>query len=293
MPAKRMMIVNALDPEEIRVAVLLGDALDELYVETRVRGASAGSIYKGRVVNFQRSLEAAFVDIGTGKHGFLHVSDVSFEGAVSRRADADRAGRAREFLRAGREFLVQVKKEGVGEKGPGLTGFIGLPGRYLVLMPSLGRIGVSRRIRDRDTREALKKILSELKPPEGLGFVIRTEARTTNARELRKDADDLLARWGRIVELAGTVPAPALLHEEADLTVLCSFPVGAGNAANLELARRARRLLIVEPQASELRRSFFDAGAQREFAALAADARRIGYRELVEALEDGRLFTTS
>jgi ribonuclease E len=219
MPEKQMMIINALDPEEIRVAVLLGDALDELYVETRVSGASTGSIYKGRVVNFQRSLEAAFVDIGTGKHGFLHVSDVALDGMIPRRSDPERETRVRDFLKSGCELLVQVKKESVGGKGPGLTAFVGLPGRYLVLMPSLGRIGVSRRIRDRDTREALKKIIAELKPPEDLGFVIRTEASTTKARELRKDADDLLSRWHRIVELSGTVPAPALLHEEADLTV--------------------------------------------------------------------------
>ncbi|MHC5055813.1 MAG: Rne/Rng family ribonuclease [Planctomycetota bacterium] len=286
MPAKQIMVINALDPEEIRVAVLVEDALDELYVETRVRGASAGSIYKGRVVNFQRSLEAAFVDIGTGKHGFLHVSDVAFEGSAPRRADADRAGRAREFLRAGREFLVQVKKEGVGDKGPGLTGFIGLPGRYLVLMPSLGRIGVSRRIRDRDTREALKKILSELKPPEDLGFVIRTEARTTNARELRKDADDLLARWGRIVEFAGGVPAPALLHEEADLTVRALRDHLAARTSEIWLDTRdsyERAQRFIEENAPTMRRACkLYRGNEAIFA-------RFGVEKLIQSLMDRRV----
>ncbi|MHC4251811.1 MAG: ribonuclease E/G [Planctomycetota bacterium] len=259
MPAKQIMVINALDPEEIRVAVLLDDALDELYVETRVRGASAGSIYKGRVVNFQRSLEAAFVDIGTGKHGFLHVSDVAFEGSAPRRGDTDRAGRAREFLRAGREFLVQVKKEGVGDKGPGLTGFIGLPGRYLVLMPSLGRIGVSRRIRDRDTREALKKILSELKPPEDLGFVIRTEARTTT---------------------------PALLHEEADLTVRALRDHLAARTSEIWLDTRdsyERAQRFIEENAPTMSRACkLYRGNEAIFA-------RFGVEKLIQSLMDRRV----
>jgi len=286
MPKKQIMIVNALDPEEIRVAVLLGEELDELYVETRVQGASTGSIYKGRVVNYQRSLEAAFVDIGTGKHGFLHESDVGFDGSPTRRAGADRAARAREFLQSGRELLVQVKKESVGEKGPGLTGFLGLPGRYLVLMPALGRIGVSRRIRDRDTRDALKKILSELKPPENMGFVIRTEARTMNAREFRKDADDLISRWERIVDLAGSVPAPALLHEEADLTVRALRDHLRSGTAEIWLDTRdayERAQRFIEENAPAM------SGACKLYKGNEAIFSRFGVEKLIQSLMDRRV----
>jgi len=286
MPKKQIMIVNALDPEEIRVAVLLGEELDELYVETRVQGASTGSIYKGRVVNYQRSLEAAFVDIGTGKHGFLHESDVGFDGNSTRRAGADRATRAREFLQPGRELLVQVKKESVGEKGPGLTGFLGLPGRYLVLMPALGRIGVSRRIRDRDTRDALKKILSELNPPENMGFVIRTEARTMNAREFRKDADDLMSRWERIVDLAGSVPAPALLHEEADLTVRALRDHLRSGTAEIWLDTRdayERAQRFIEENAPAM------SGACKLYKGNEAIFARFGVEKLIQSLMDRRV----
>jgi len=218
--AKKTMLVNACDPEEIRVAILLGRELDELYVETSARGPATGSIYKGRVDNYERSLEAAFVDVGFGKHGFLHASDAS-RGDKATRGDA---ASMRSQLKSGRELLVQVKKESIGGKGPALTMFVGLPGRYLVLMPSLGRIGVSRRIRDRATREALKGILAEIETShgemaKGMGFVIRTEAKTTNAKELRNDVDELLARWQTITERAEACVAPALLWEEADLTV--------------------------------------------------------------------------
>jgi ribonuclease E len=218
--AKKTMLVNACDPEEIRVAILLGRELDELYVETSARGPATGSIYKGRVDNYERSLEAAFVDVGFGKHGFLHASDASGEDKATR---GDATG-MRSKLKRGRELLVQVKKESIGGKGPALTMFVGLPGRYLVLMPSLGRIGVSRRIRDRETREALKGILAEIETSHGemaksMGFVIRTEAKTTNAKELRNDVDELLARWQVITERAEASAAPALLWEEADLTV--------------------------------------------------------------------------
>jgi len=215
------MLVNALDPEELRVAILRGGCLDELYVETRSSGPAAGDIYKGRVSRYEPALEAAFVDIGTGKHGFLHVSDVALgdlKGRGPRAAQTpDRLSRARQLLQSGREILVQVKKEGVGNKGPALTTHLSLPGRHLVLMPSLGRIGVSKRITDPTLREALKETLASLRPLEGLGFVIRTEARCADPAELRKDADELLERWRALVALAASSPAPSLVHAEGDL----------------------------------------------------------------------------
>jgi ribonuclease E len=228
----RIMLVNALDPEEVRVAVLRDGVLDELFVETRPSGVEAaresqprpGNIYKGVVVSFKRDLEAAFVEMGCERHGFLHVSDLSLDGggrrsAAGTKTDGETTRRLREFLTPGREIVVQVKKEGIGEKGPSLTTFVGLPGRYLVLMPQLHRIGVSRRIKDAETRDSLKRVLADISPQEGLGFVIRTEARGMSEHELRKDADELIGRWTAINERARITPAPSLLWEEADLTL--------------------------------------------------------------------------
>jgi ribonuclease E len=230
----KIMLVNALDPEEVRVAVLREGVLDELFVETRPSGVAAaresqpksGNIYKGVVVNFKRDLEAAFVNIGCERQGFLHVSDVSLDGSMGRsrrsataKVADDRVRRLREFLGAGREIIVQVKKEGVGGKGPALTTFAGLPGRYLVLMPQLRRIGVSRRIKDAEARDSLKRVLAEIRPQEGLGFVIRTEARGVSESDLRRDVDELIGRWTAINERARITPAPSLLWEEVDLAL--------------------------------------------------------------------------
>ena len=226
------MLVNALDPEEVRVAVLRDGVLEELFVETRPSGVEAaresqprpGNFYKGVVVSFKRDLEAAFVELGCERHGFLHVSDLSLDGggrrsAAGTKTDSETTRRLSEFLTPGREIVVQVKKEGIGTKGPSLTTFVGLPGRYLVLMPQLRRIGVSRRIKDAETRDSLKRVLADIAPQEGLGFVIRTEARGMSERELRKDADELIGRWTAINERARITPAPSLLWEEADLTL--------------------------------------------------------------------------
>lgn len=297
MAAKKIMLVNARDPEEIRVAILLGGELDEIYVETRVRGPAAGSLYKGRVDSFERNLDAAFVDIGTGKHGFLHVSDASAGGrADGTRPDGpppDKQGgpEGRKNLKSGSELLVQVKKESVGSKGPALTMFVGLPGRYLVLMPSLGRIGVSRRIRDRATREALRKILAEIEPAhgdvaKGMGFVIRTEARTTSAKELRKDVGDLLARWRSITELAETVGAPALLWEEADLTVRALRDYLASDTSEIWIDTPAafeRAVRFIEENAPSLKKACkLHEGAESVFARFDVEGR-------MEALADRKV----
>ncbi len=285
--AKKTMLVNACDPEEIRVAILLGRELDELYVETSARGPATGSVYKGRVDNYERSLEAAFVDIGFGKHGFLHASDASTQGKDPQGA----ASSARSQLKTGRELLVQVKKESIGGKGPALTMFVGLPGRYLVLMPSLGRIGVSRRIRDHETRESLKGILAEIETShgeaaKGMGFVIRTEAKTTNAKELRNDVDELLARWQTITERAEACVAPALLWEEADLTVRALRDHLASDTSEIWTDTPAafeRTVQFIEENAPELKKACrLHEGGESLF-------ERFGVEGQMEALSDRRV----
>ncbi len=215
---KKDMLINVQQPEECRIAVLENDRLDELYMERKSIEAFAGNIYRGKIVNLEPSIQAAFVDFGVGRNGFLHISDVDpqyfrqggydpkeimresdeMADAAAKRAretgrgskHAYKGGRPRvkppiqEIFRRGDEVLVQVIKEGIGTKGPTLSTYISIPGRYLVLMPSLMRVGVSRKIEDEDDRKRLKRCLLSLNPPKGLGFIVRTagagrkEART-------------------------------------------------------------------------------------------------------------------
>ena len=194
---RKEMLVNVLQPEECRIAIVEDGILEELYVERISQENYVGNIYKGRVVNLEPSIQAAFVDFGVGRNGFLHVSDVEYqyykhllsgnggaEGGEDRpqrgrtRRPSDRSARNKppiqDIFKRGSEVLVQVIKEGLGTKGPTLSTYISIPGRYLVLMPGLQRVGVSRKIADDDIRRKLRASLEELNPPEGLGFIIRT-----------------------------------------------------------------------------------------------------------------------
>ena len=183
---KKEMLVNALQPEESRIAILENGVLEELYIERNSLENYVGNIYKGRIVNIEPSIQAAFVDFGVGRNGFLHVSDVEFQyykhlvGPNERYGNGDdsdddrRGGRGRsnersvrnkppiqEIFRRGSEVLVQVIKEGIGTKGPTLSTYISIPGRYLVLMPGLGRVGVSRKISDEGIRRQLRQAHAE------------------------------------------------------------------------------------------------------------------------------------
>ena len=150
---EKRMLINAVEPEECRIAILENNVLEELYIERSSREQIAGNIYKAKVVNIESSIEAAFVDIGFKKNGFLHVSDVFVSGGDEAHT-ADNGNRnkpqresykIRDILHQGQEVLVQVTKEGIGTKGPSLTTYISLPGRYLVLMPDVPRHGVSKK----------------------------------------------------------------------------------------------------------------------------------------------------
>ncbi len=194
---KKEMLINVLQSEESRIAILEDGVLEELYVERSSIENCVGNIYKGRVVNIEPSIQAVFVDFGVGRNGFLHVSDVEYQyykhllpnGGQADDEEDPRYQRGRrrfnersvrnkppiqEIFRRGSEVLVQVIKEGIGTKGPTLSTYISIPGRYLVLMPGLQRVGVSRKIADDDLRRKLRQALLELNPPQGLGFIIRT-----------------------------------------------------------------------------------------------------------------------
>ncbi len=251
---KQEMLINVSQPEECRIAIVEDGVLEELYIERAGQDSYVGNIYKGVVVNLEPSIQAAFVDFGVGRNGFLHISDVEPqyfrqggydpEGGSSSRSggrrnasdedDEDGGGRPRNFrtggrprfkppiqdiLRRGDEVLVQVIKEGIGTKGPTLSTYISIPGRYLVLMPALGRIGVSRKIEDEDVRRRLRSVMVELNPPKGVGFIVRTAGSDRTKRELSRDMAYLLRLWKVIVRRIKKMPGPVDIYEESDMII--------------------------------------------------------------------------
>lgn len=239
---KKEMLINVAQAEECRIAIVEDGVLEELYVERASRDNYVGNIYKGKIVNLEPSIQAAFVDFGVGRNGFLHISDVEpqyfrqggFDPAQLMDDDEDEEGPRRRFrntgrprvkppiqevLRRGDEVLVQVIKEGIGSKGPTLSTYISIPGRYLVLMPALPRVGVSRKIEDEEERRRLRSILLELKPPKGLGFIVRTAGAGRSRRELARDMAYLLRLWRVIVRRLKSEPGPCDIYEESDLII--------------------------------------------------------------------------
>lgn len=244
----RRMLVNALDPEEVRVAVLDDGVLQEFYIERASRETLVGNIYKGRVINIVPSLQAAFVDIGIGRNAFLHASEAVAPagpaGEAARRSSSgapplphgfepgpDTARRAperherrpvlnlKELLRPGQEVTVQVIRDPVGEKGPSVSMDVSIAGRYLVLTPETRRTAVSKRIADPAERESLKSLLQQLEPPGEVGFIIRTAGTGQTTRELQKDLDSLVRLWTAVKERARDDRPPALLYQESDLVI--------------------------------------------------------------------------
>lgn len=274
---KKEMLINVQQTEECRIGIVEDGVLEELYIERASQDNYVGNIYKGRIVNLEPSIQAAFVDFGVGRNGFLHISDVesqyfrqggfdpndpdSFggappgpdmdvgedgpgadeddideEGSRPQRRGGGRGqgggrrgprfgGRPRvkppiqDIFRRGDEVLVQVIKEGIGAKGPTLSTYISIPGRYLVLMPALGRVGVSRKIEDEDVRRKLRSTMLELNPPKGLGFIVRTAGQDRTRKDLSRDLAYLLRLWKAIVRRLKNTPGPCTIYEESDMII--------------------------------------------------------------------------
>ena len=280
---KQEMLINVSQPEECRIAIMEDGILEELYVERTSQDNYVGNIYKGRIVNIEPSIQAAFVDFGVGRNGFLHISDVepqyyrqggldpdkAFESAepasgrsgepVAVEADGDAEGDAdgdadarqrsaarrrprlgdrprvkppiQDILRRGDEVLVQVIKEGFGTKGPTLSTYISIPGRYLVLMPPLGRVGISKKIDDEHDHRVLRDIMLETKA------------------EMARDMTYLLRLWKSIVRRMRKYSAPIDIYQESDMiirTIRDMFTEDVG------------RILIDEPAAYERAREFLE-----------------------------------
>ncbi len=213
----KRMLINATQAEELRVAIVDGQTLYDIDIEQPSKEQKKSNIYKGRITRLEPSLEAAFVEYGGERHGFLPLKEISrdyFQAGV----DHNKAG-IRELLREGQEVVVQVDKEERGNKGAALTTFISLAGRYMVLMPnSPSAGGVSRRIEGED-RAALKEALDKLNIPDDMGVIIRTAGVGRDAEELQWDLDYLLQVWKSIAEAALTKPASFLIYQESRLIV--------------------------------------------------------------------------
>ncbi len=218
----KRMLINATQPEEVRVAVVDGQRLQDLDIESRGRELKKGSIYLARVTRVEPSLEAAFVDFGAERHGFLPLKEISrsyIDADGGNRDGASRKTEISDLIREGQEFLVQVDKEERGTKGASLTTFFSLPGRYMVLMPNDPRAGgISRRLEGED-RDALREALSQLDIPEGMGVIVRTAGVGRAQDELQKDVDYLLQLWQAIQRAGKECSAPTLIYEENNLVV--------------------------------------------------------------------------
>jgi ribonuclease E len=327
---KQEMLINVAQAEECRIAIIEDGQLEELYLERSSQQNYVGNIYKGRIVNLEPSIQAAFVDFGVGRNGFLHISDVEPQyfrqgGYDPRKATLPGGGQergpdrgrdrnrdeAREFdgpehsdngdgdadadfdedgpreersgghdrghsrgprrnggpktarfrtgvrprfkppiqdiFQRGDEVLVQVIKEGIGTKGPTLSTYISIPGRYLVLMPALGRIGVSRKIESDDDRRRLRDILRELNPPKGVGFIVRTAGTDRTKKELSRDLAYLLRLWKVIVRRIKKTAGPVDIYEESDMIIRTIRDIFTGDVDTI---------YIDEPKAHERAKEF-------------------------------------
>ena len=290
---KQEMLINVAQPEECRIAIVEDGVLEELYIERTSQDNYVGNIYKGKVVNLEPSIQAAFVDFGVGRNGFLHISDIEpqyfRQGGFDPNRPIESGGRAgreefdmgdddtadasddpkrpqgrgrrpprpgsrprikppiQDILRRGDEVLVQVIKEGIGTKGPTLSTYISIPGRYLVLMPALGRVGVSRKIEDDEVRRKLRDVMLELNPPKGLGFIVRTAGIDRTKKEISRDLAYLLRLWKVIVRRIKKYPAPIDIYEESDMIIRTIRDIFTGDVDTI---------YIDEPSAYERAKEF-------------------------------------
>jgi ribonuclease E len=215
----KRMLINATQPEELRVAIADGQALTDLDIEVPSREQKKNNVYKGRVTRVEPSLEAAFIDYGAERHGFLSLKEVSREYFSEEGQKASGKVEIRQALKEGQEIVVQVDKEERGNKGAALTTFISLAGRYMVLMPNNPRVGgVSRQIAGEERKE-VRQAMDGLDIPDGMGLIVRTAGVGRDTEELQWDLDYLLQVWTAIQGASEQRKAPFLIYQESNLII--------------------------------------------------------------------------
>ena len=272
MKTGREMIINVTGDDECRIAILHNGRLEELFIERRSAESHVGNIYKGRITNVEPSIQAAFVDFGFPKNGFLHVSDVQPQYFPSSNGRAEAVGKKvprrdrppiQRCFRRGQEVIVQITKEGVGTKGPTLTTYLSIAGRFLVLMPGMDRLGVSRKIEDEEARRKMRELLNQLSFPEKMGFILRTAGLGQSKRELQRDLNYLARLWRSVRKRIESTSPPAELYQESDLVIRTLRDVYTSDfdrvvADNAETADKAHEFLQIAAPRSSRVAEFYD-----------------------------------
>jgi ribonuclease E len=260
------MLINFVPGDECRVAVTTNGKLEELFSERLTNTSNVGSIYVGRVVNVEPSIQAAFIDFGLEQNGFLHISDLhpryfpGEDGETTEKVGKKTPRRERppiqDALRRGQEIAVQVIKEGIGSKGPTLTSYLSIPGRFLVMMPDMDRVGVSRKVESEDQRKEARLILDTLELPSGFGFILRTAGIGKTKTDLKRDLAYLQRLWKDMERSRKAGSKPRLLYTESDLVIRCLRDVLTNDITEIiidhpfALNRASQFLKIVAPRSS-------------------------------------------
>jgi ribonuclease E len=215
----KRMLINATQPEELRVALVDGQRLYDLDIENRTRVQKKSNIYKGKITRVEPSLEAAFVDFGQERHGFLPLKEISREYFTKKPSDVSGRVKIKDVVKEGTEIIIQVDKEERGNKGAAISTFVSLAGRYLVLMPNNPRAGgISRRI-EGDERDELREALSKITIPKGMGVIVRTAGVGRSQEDLQADLEYLLHLWNAIQAAHEKEAAPSLLYQESNVII--------------------------------------------------------------------------
>ncbi len=215
----KKMLINAIDREECRVAMIENGVLEEFYVESTSHGQLKGNIYKGKVTNIEPGLQACFVDLDGERNGFLQIDEIHPEYFREGVDASTRRGKLQHLISPGQELLVQVVKDATGQKRPTLTTYLSIASRNVVLMPGRSSGGVSRKIEDEEERSRLKEVMADLTVPEGISVIFRTAASGRPKRELLQDAKSVLRLWQEIRKRGQEATAPELIYKEQDLAI--------------------------------------------------------------------------
>lgn len=219
-PKMKKMLINSSSPEEIRVALVEDGVLQDFSIDILSKGQIQGNIYKGKVVRIEPRINAAFIDFGGQRNGFLPIDEIDMRWSRKREMDeSESRPRIKDILSKGQELLVQVIQEERGTKGPMLTTYVSLPGRYLVIMPFQSQIGVSKKIEDDKERERLKKIISEVNAGQDIGCIVRTAGEGRSKGELSREYKYLVRIWNKIWDQFIKASTPSLLFQESNLAI--------------------------------------------------------------------------
>ena len=269
----REMLINVAETEECRVAVVENSSLEELYIERASLASRVGNIYKGKVVNIESGIQAAFIDFGISKNGFLHISDLHPRYfAPSKSGQVESVGRRKSLkerlpiqncLHKGQQLVVQVTKGGIKTKGPTLSTYLSLPGKYLVMMPWMRKHGVSHKIEDDQERTRLRNILEDSKPPKGQGFIIRTAGQGCSKKDIQNDLRYLGRLWGAIKKRIENEKASAELYQESDLVTRTLRDVFNSKISRIicdseSVARKIRDFLLIATPRLKGRVTYYD-----------------------------------